>query len=75
MKLLHHWIVDRAGSLVLDHRGSLWMLQEAGAGKPARVVRFSPEGKIQQQTIEFPAGVVPVAMGSGSQRNNALRGR
>ncbi len=57
------WPLERPGPLALDRNGALWVLQEAGAGKPARVVCYSPAGKSLPRTIELPSEVVPTALG------------
>jgi hypothetical protein len=60
---LDRWPLERPGPLALDRNGALWVLQEAGAGKPARVVCYSPAGKSLPRTIELPSEVVPTALG------------
>jgi len=63
MTALKQWPLERTGPLAFDRNGALWVLQEAGAGKPARVVRFSPQSKSLPQTIELPPEVVPTTLG------------
>ena len=60
-KCITHWTCDRLGPLQLDFSGSLWMLQRAGEGKPARLVEFTADGSIEPVSVEFPADARPVA--------------
>ncbi len=64
MAPVRHWNVGRAGPLVLDRNGTLWMLRAAHDGQPARVVHYSPEGKTLLDAIEFPPEVAPSALGA-----------
>jgi hypothetical protein len=62
MTQLASWKVERPGPLALDKSESLWILQQATGSAPARVVRYSSNGVLKPQSMNFKAGVVPTSL-------------
>ena len=54
--------LPRVGLLFADSQNFIWMLQNASATAPAKIIRFnSSNGALQSQQITFPSGVIPSA--------------
>lgn len=56
------WPFERAGPLALAPDGTLWVLQEAAPGLPARVLALDGEGRPQPREVRFDARDTPVAI-------------
>jgi len=62
MKPITSWKVARARQIALDAKDTLWVIQSADAGEPAKILRFSAEGKPLPQQIAFKSPVSPTAL-------------
>jgi hypothetical protein len=62
MRPIRCWSVPRPDRLVLDRSGRVWVLQRPSAEGVWKALRFTPTGQRLPQKIEFPAGVIPMAI-------------
>ncbi len=56
------WGMPRPGQMAMDAAHTLWIIQKAGDGQAAHIVRFTTRGRRLPQSISFPKGVVPTAV-------------
>ncbi|MBW4560117.1 MAG: hypothetical protein KME32_02990 [Mojavia pulchra JT2-VF2] len=51
MKELRNFTVAKPGAITVDKQGNLWIIQSKNGGNPAKILHYSPNGKLLPQQI------------------------